>query len=110
VSVSDHESAGDRDDDDKEHEETKRLLYVALTRARDRLYLGGTIANGKLVLQRGSIGKVLPASFSAAMAAGGDEPVVPWVGASTTHALRRIPAAGPAPLVWRQHARRFSLP
>ena len=110
VSISDHESASDRDDEDKEHEETKRLLYVALTRARDRLYLGATIANGKLVLQRGSIGRVLPASFSAVMAAGGDAPALPWPGASTTHALRRIPAAGALPLVWRQHTRRFSLP
>jgi len=110
VSISDHENDRDRDDEHKEHEETKRLLYVALTRARDRLYLGGTIANGKLILQRGSIGKVLPAAFSAAMAAGGDNPTVPWAGASATHALRRIPAAGPVPLVWRQHSRRFSLP
>ena len=110
VSISDHESAGDRDAEDKEHEETKRLLYVALTRARDRLYLGGTIANGKLILQRGSIGKVLPASFSVAMAVGGDDTTVPWPGTSATHALRRIPSAGPVPLVWRQHSRRFSLP
>ena len=110
VSISDHESAGDRDDEGKEHEETKRLLYVALTRARDRLYIGGTMANGKLVLQRGSIGKVLPASFSAALAAGGDAPTIQWPGASATHALRRIPAAGPEPLVWREHTRRFSLP
>ena len=118
VSISDHESDSDRDDEEKEHEETKRLLYVALTRARDRLYLGGTIANGKLVLQRGSIGKVLPASFSAALAAGGDVPAIQWAGGSTTHALRRTPAAGAVPLVWRQpshfahgkHSRRFSLP
>ena len=60
VTISDHESAADRDDEEKEQEETKRLLYVALTRARDRLYLAGTIANGKLTLQRGSIGRVLP--------------------------------------------------
>ncbi len=110
VSISDHESAGDRDDEGKEYEETKRLLYVAVTRARDRLYLGGTVANGKLMLQRGSIGKVLPASFAAAMAAGGGAPTLSWPGASTTHALRRIPASGPVPLVWRRHARRFSLP
>ncbi len=110
VSISDHENAGDRDDEQKEHEETKRLLYVALTRARDRLYLGGTVAGGKLVLQRGSIGKVLPAGFSAAMAAPGDDPVIQWPGASATHALRRIPAAGAWPVVWRQQTRRFSLP
>ena len=110
VSISDHETAGDRDDEGKEHEETKRLLYVALTRARDRLYIGGTMANGKLVLQRGSIGKVLPAAFSAALAAGGDALTIQWPGPSATHALRRIQAAGPEPLVWREHTRRFSLP
>ena len=110
VSISDHESVSDRDDEDKEHEETKRLLYVALTRARDRLYLGGTIASGKLVLQRGSIGKVLPASFLAAMASGGDAPTVEWPGSSATHALRRVQAAGSVPLVWREHSGRFSLP
>ena len=70
VTISDHESAADRDDEEKDHEETKRLLYVALTRARDRLYLAGTIANGKLTLQRGSIGRVLPASLTAAMGLG----------------------------------------
>ena len=42
VTISDHESAADRDDEEKDQEETKRLLYVALTRARDRLYLAGT--------------------------------------------------------------------
>ena len=68
VTIGDHESAADRDDEEKDHEETKRLLYVALTRARDRLYLAGTIANGKLTLQRGSIGRVLPATLTAAMA------------------------------------------
>ncbi len=110
VSISDYESDGDRDDEGKEHEETKRLLYVGLTRARDRLYIGATIAGGKLVLQRGSIGKVLPATFSAALAAGGDAAAIEWRGPSATHALRRIQAAGPEPLVWREHTRRFSLP
>src|SRR4029434_3673311 len=81
VTISDHESAADRDDEEKDQEETKRLLYVALTRARDRLYLGGTIANGKLLLQRGSIGRVLPASLTAAMALAGDQPEMIWAGA-----------------------------
>jgi len=110
VSISDHESARDQDDEAKEHEETKRLLYVALTRARDRLYLAGTLANGKLILQRGSIGRVLPASLAAAMSAAGDAETLPWAAASTTHALRRVPVAGQAPIVWRQQTRRFSLP
>ena len=110
VSISDHESAGDRDDEGKEHEETKRLLYVALTRARDRLYIGGTMANGKLVLQRGSIGKVLPAAFLTALAGGGEAPTILWPGPSSTHALRRIQAAGAEPVIWRAHTGRFSLP
>lgn len=96
VSISDHQTAVDRDEDEKEHEETKRLLYVALTRARDRLYLAGTVANGKLVLQRGAIGRVLPASLSAAMAIDDDRDSFSWSGASSGHVLRRV--------------RRFSLP
>lgn len=90
VSISDHENASDRDDDEKEHEETKRLLYVALTRARDRLYLAGTVSNGKLVLQRGSIGRVLPASLTATMAAAAEAGEISWQGGSTVHVLRRV--------------------
>jgi ATP-dependent helicase/nuclease subunit A len=90
VSISDHENASDRDDDAKEHEESKRLLYVALTRARDRLYLAGTAANGKLTLQRGSIGRVLPASLTAAMAAAPEGGEISWQGGSTAHVMRRV--------------------
>lgn len=90
VTITDHDNPEDRDDDAREHEESKRLLYVALTRARDRLYLAGSLSGGKLVLQRGSIGKVLPPSLTAAMAipAEGDEIV--WPGASSTHRLRKV--------------------
>ncbi|HTH26817.1 MAG TPA: UvrD-helicase domain-containing protein [Vicinamibacterales bacterium] len=101
VTISDHESAADRDDEEKDHEETKRLLYVALTRARDRLYLAGTIASGKLTLQRGSIGRVLPASLTAVMGLGGAQPEVIWAGAASTHAIRRVPASGATPRAWR---------
>ena len=101
VTISDHESAADRDDEEKDQEETKRLLYVALTRARDRLYLAGTIANGKLTLQRGSIGRVLPATLTAAMALEPDTNTIAWAGASSTHAIRRVPAAGATPSAWR---------
>jgi ATP-dependent helicase/nuclease subunit A len=101
VTISDHESAADRDDEEKDQEETKRLLYVALTRARDRLYLAGTIANGKLMLQRGSIGRVLPATLTAAMALELETNLIAWSGASSTHAIRRVPAAGAAPRTWR---------
>jgi ATP-dependent helicase/nuclease subunit A len=101
VTITDHDSAADRDDEEKEHEETKRLLYVALTRARDRLYLAGTIANGRLTLQRGSIGRVLPATLTAAMALAGDQDAIVWTGAAAAHTLRRVPAAGATPRAWR---------
>jgi len=101
VTISDHESAADRDDEAKDHEETKRLLYVALTRARDRLYLAGTIANGKLTLQRGSIGRVLPAALTAVMALEPDAATLEWTGASSTHLLRRVPPSGVMPRAWR---------
>ena len=90
VTISDHESASDRDDD-KEAEETKRLLYVALTRARDRLYLAGTITAGKVALQRGSLGKVLPPALPTLMA-GPDDGRLVWQGSSAAHALRRVSA------------------
>ena len=101
VTVSDHESPADRDDDEKENEETKRLLYVALTRARDRLYLAFTVANGKLTLQRGSIGRVLPATLTAAMASDDGQEPLAWTGAGFTHQIRRVPAATGEPLAWR---------
>ena len=39
VAVADFQSEADEEAQAREREETKRLLYVALTRARDRLYL-----------------------------------------------------------------------
>jgi ATP-dependent helicase/nuclease subunit A len=101
VTISDHESPADRDDDEKENEETKRLLYVALTRARDRLYLAGTVGNGKLTLQRGSIGRVLPATLTAAMAIDGGQETLVWAGIASPHSIRRVPAAGAEPRAWR---------
>jgi ATP-dependent helicase/nuclease subunit A len=89
VAISDHEPAADRDDE-KDAEETKRLLYVALTRARDRLYLAGTVAEGRLVLQRGSLGRILPASLPAAMGGAGEGGVLAWPGASAVHLLRKV--------------------
>ncbi len=90
VTITDHENPGDRDDDEREHEESKRLLYVALTRARDRLCLAGSLAGGKLVLQRGSIGKVLPATLTASMTTGGEGDEITWQGRSATHLLRKV--------------------
>ena len=90
VTISDHETAADRDDE-KDVEETKRLLYVAMTRARDRLYLCGTVSEGKLVMQRGSLGRVLPPTLPALMASSaGESGDVVWAGATVSHRLRRV--------------------
>ncbi len=48
VAIADYQSEADEDAVAKEREETKRLLYVALTRARDRLYLSGVDGKGRI--------------------------------------------------------------
>jgi ATP-dependent helicase/nuclease subunit A len=82
VAIADYQSEADEDAQAREREETKRLLYVALTRARDRLYLSATIVEGKVRMGRGSLGEVLPddvrALFARAMTAG----EVEWTAAS----------------------------
>ena len=90
VAIADFQSEADEDTSAREREETKRLLYVALTRARDRLYLAGTTSEGKLILQRGSIGRILPATLPDAMVADSSDDFVSWQGGSTTHLLRRV--------------------
>ncbi len=106
VSVSDHLNDSDRDAEAREHEETKRLLYVALTRARDRVYLGATLTGGRLILAKGSLGKILPASLAASLAAASEAAVTLWQGGSARHALYRVaPPAGP-PRLWRPEVTR----
>ena len=63
VAVGDFQSDADDDHAAREREETKRLLYVALTRARDRLYLGTVLKEGSMQPGRGSLGEVLPLSL-----------------------------------------------
>ena len=75
--------AGESDDErQRELEETKRLLYVAATRARDRLYFAADAPRGEPALRRGSLGEVLPPAFTAVLgqAAATAEPVVAWTG------------------------------
>jgi len=63
VAIGDFESDADEDASAREREETKRLLYVALTRARDRLYLSAVVKNGVFKPGPGSLGAVLPRSI-----------------------------------------------
>jgi ATP-dependent helicase/nuclease subunit A len=63
VSIGDFDSEADEDATAREREETKRLLYVAVTRARDRLYLAAAVKDGAFKPGRGSLGEVLPKRF-----------------------------------------------
>jgi ATP-dependent helicase/nuclease subunit A len=76
VAVGDFRSGADDDAAAKEAEESKRLLYVALTRARDRLYLGSVLKDGTLQPGRGSLAAVLPQTLVDQFGAPGD--VVEW--------------------------------
>ena len=60
VAIADYQSEADEDAQARDREESKRLLYVALTRARDRLYLSTTLKDGAIRMGRGSLGEVLP--------------------------------------------------
>jgi ATP-dependent helicase/nuclease subunit A len=63
VAIADYQSEADEDAQARDREETKRLLYVAVTRARDRLYLSATVHDGACRTGRGSLGEVLPVSL-----------------------------------------------
>jgi ATP-dependent helicase/nuclease subunit A len=82
----------------REREETKRLLYVAVTRARERLYLGAVLKQGKFTAAQGSLGEVLPPSikdvFTAALAGGSS---IAWQAESGgRHTLSLVAAPGAA--------------
>jgi len=94
VSVGDFESPADEDAVGRDLEETKRLLYVALTRARDRLYLGSVVKDGRFQPGRGSLGEVLPLPVqSLFVEAAAGLPAVGWTGPQAAHALTVVPAA-----------------
>ncbi|HET7620107.1 MAG TPA: 3'-5' exonuclease, partial [Vicinamibacterales bacterium] len=70
VSIGAFASEADDEDRIREREETKRLLYVALTRARDRLYLATVLKDGVMAPGRGSLGDVLPLTLRALFSRG----------------------------------------
>jgi len=63
VTVWPYRSDADEEERWRDREETKRLLYVASTRARDRLYLSTVLSDGSAVFHHGSFGEVLPEGF-----------------------------------------------
>ena len=95
VAVGDYRSEADEDEGAREREETKRLLYVALTRARDRLYLSAALKEGRLQPGRGSLADVWPASLLEAFgAAYAGAEYVDWAGPSAlAHRFRVVMAS-----------------
>lgn len=68
-------------EDRRELEELRRLMYVAVTRARDRLYLSGEVdRHGRLRRPPRSLAALLPSALADvfAAAAAGDESAVTW--------------------------------
>ena len=66
VTVWPFRSAADGDERQRDLGETKRLLYVATTRARDRLYFSTALKGGQVNFNRGSFGEVLPPGMGSA--------------------------------------------
>jgi ATP-dependent helicase/nuclease subunit A len=98
VAVGDFRSDADEDAAAKEGEESKRLLYVALTRARDRLYLGSVLKDGTLQPGRGSLAAVLPQTLIDQFGATGE--VAEWRASSgAVHRIRVVRDPGSAPIV-----------
>ena len=98
VSVGDFQSEADEDRQAREREETKRLLYVALTRARDRIYLSSLLKDGVVPRSAGSLAEVLPPGLLECFAAAAGPGPVLWRGSSgTPHTFAVCPPAG-APL------------
>jgi len=105
VAIADYQSESDDDAQAREREETKRLLYVALTRARDRLYLSATVQNGVCRMGRGSLGEVLPRSLVALFGTAEGGQTATWTAASggihdfqvssLTSQLRPVPELSP---------------
>ena len=106
LSVGDFQSEADADAKAKDREETKRLLYVALTRARDRLYLASEVKDARWRAFGGSLGDILPAGIKARFEAASLSPApetTEWTAASGhVHTFR---VCGPSSLADRPAVR-----
>jgi ATP-dependent exoDNAse (exonuclease V) beta subunit len=88
VAVGDFEPETDDRLAAREREETKRLVYVALTRARDRLYLASTLKDGLVAPSRGSLAEVMPPSLLQQLKAGSSDRREWRASSSTVHRFR----------------------
>jgi ATP-dependent helicase/nuclease subunit A len=101
VSIGDFVSENDDQVPQRETEETKRLLYVAVTRARDRLYFSSPLTDGRFEPRRGGLGSVLPEGFTPLLTeqAEGCARIAEWRGPSgRVHQIAVCPHDGPPPV------------
>jgi ATP-dependent helicase/nuclease subunit A len=86
VTVWPFRSEAEDDERLRDLEESKRLLYVAMTRARDGLYLSAVVADDGCRAGRGSLAEVLPAPLCALFVSASQAPssteFVCWQGRS----------------------------
>ena len=81
-----------------EREESKRLLYVALTRARDRLYLSMVTSDSSIKPSRGSLAEVFPASFLSSLEAAIGSGRAEWIApGGYAHCLEVLPVSSKNP-------------
>lgn len=101
VAVGDFESEFDERAAARERAETTRLLYVAVTRGRDRVYLVSVAPEGTFRPRSGSLGEVLPPSLRAiveeAAAVRNDGERVTWRSASGSAHTFRVAVAPDEP-------------
>ena len=94
VSIGPFVSETDEAERDREKHETRRLLYVAVTRARDRLYLSSPLKEGLFAPGRGSLAEVLPDSirelFNRAPMTQSEAPDLMWTATSGRSYLWRV--------------------
>ena len=99
VGVSPYRTPADQEERFRDLEETKRLLYVAATRARDRLYLSAVVnETGSVACNPGSLAEALPQPLVDLMArAATARGAVRWTGPSRQSHLVAIVGQGEEP-------------
>jgi ATP-dependent exoDNAse (exonuclease V) beta subunit len=98
VAVSTYDRDTARVEAEQDREETKRLAYVALTRARERLYLSAPVPRTGRAVLRGSLAEVLPADLVALLSTAPPPAAawLEWAGERSTHRFR-VCAIPPVP-------------
>jgi len=107
VGIARYEPGATRAEQAHDREESKRLMYVAVTRARERLYLSAAAQRqGRIVAPIGSLASVCPPSLVETLSGALQAPdEVAWHGSRHLHRLRVCPRPASAVVVVPEVAR-----